>query len=199
MQPHYTTFMVFSILMKPASKCLDPDPYADTHRCTHSHFANRFNSMVATRRRWNVGYFALWLCPGRRKGGMKSRDPEKLYFIIKSIENKGICEEKSWDLEFHKETNHIYIRWYSQSCPISDTFGFQHPRCSAWVWQWTFIYRPEIPPTNPALSLVKPRWCLVTVTGRFKVEDFDGHLSGWHSQSGLDLARLSGRSKAHGT
>ena len=81
-----------------------------------------------------------------------------------------------------------------------DTFGFQHPRCSAWVWQWTFVYRPEIPPTNPALSLVKPRWCLVTlVTGRFNVEDFDGHLSGWHSQSGLDLARLSGRSKAHGT
>ena len=53
----------------------------------------RFNSMVATRRRWNVGYFALWLCPGRREGGMKSRDPEKLDFIIKSIEKKGIREE----------------------------------------------------------------------------------------------------------
>lgn len=132
MQPHYTTFMVFSILIKPASKCLDPDPYADTHRCTHSHFANRFNSMVATRRRWNVGYFALWLCPGRREGGMKSRDPEKLDFIIKSIENKGkkCGRGKSWDLEFHKETNHIYIRWYSQSCPISYVEDLRHLRLS---------------------------------------------------------------------
>ena len=63
---------------------------------------------------------------------MKSRDPEKLDFIIKSIENKGkkCGRGKSWDLEFHKETNHIYIRWYSQSCPISYVEDLRHLRLS---------------------------------------------------------------------